>query len=66
MSVNININQSEICFDIPTASKEEVREIIFNWSAKNMRIFDYSSLYQKHGTLQIISKTELVTGKGET
>jgi hypothetical protein len=36
------INQSEICFDIPTASKEEVRDIIFNWSTRNMKIFHYS------------------------
>jgi hypothetical protein len=65
MSVDININQSEICFDIPTASKEEVREIIFNWSARNMRIFDYSSLYQKHGTLQIITHFLKMIGEVE-
>lgn len=52
------INQSEICFDIPTASKEEVREIIFNWSARNMRIFDYSSLECEKGHPIFHFKTE--------
>ncbi|MCG2738415.1 MAG: hypothetical protein L6282_18690 [Candidatus Methanoperedenaceae archaeon] len=52
------INQSEICFDIPTASKEEVREIIFNWSARNMRIFHYSSLECEKGHPIFHFKTE--------
>lgn len=55
---NTSINQSEICFDIPTASKEEVREIIFNWSARNMRIFDYSSLECEKGHPIFHFKTE--------
>jgi hypothetical protein len=52
------INQSEICFDIPAVSKEEVREIIFNWSARNMRIFDYSSLECEKGHPIFHFKTE--------
>jgi len=55
---NTSINQSEICFDIPTASKEEVREIIFNWSARNMRIFHYSSLECENGQPIFHFKTE--------
>ncbi|MGZ7136542.1 MAG: hypothetical protein ACXVHY_11750 [Methanobacterium sp.] len=55
---NTTINQSEICFDIPTASKEEVREIIFNWSSRNMRIFDYSSLECEKGRPIFHFKTE--------
>jgi hypothetical protein len=41
---NTTINQSEICFDIPTNSKEEVKEIIFSWATRNMKIFHYSNL----------------------
>jgi hypothetical protein len=55
---NTTINQSEICFDIPTNSKEEVKEIIFNWSTKNMRIFHYSSLEWEKGTPIFHFKTE--------
>ena len=55
---NTSINQSEICFDIPTASTEEVGEIIFNWSARNMRIFDYSSLECEKGHPIFHFKTE--------
>jgi hypothetical protein len=55
---NTSINQSEICFDIPTDSKEEVREIIFNWSVRNMRIFHYSSLESENGRPIFHFKTE--------
>jgi hypothetical protein len=55
---NTTINQSEICFDIPAKSKEEVRDIIFNWSTKNMRIFHYSSLEWEKGTPIFHFKTE--------
>lgn len=55
---NTTINQSEICFDIPTASREEVRDIIFTWSTRNMRIFHYSSLEWEKGSPIFHFKTE--------
>lgn len=55
---NTTINQSEICFDIPTASREEVRDIIFTWSTRNMRIFHYSSLEWEKGFPIFHFKTE--------
>lgn len=53
-----SINQSEICFDIPTTSNEEVKSIIFNWSIKNMKIFHYSKLELDKGNPIFYFRTE--------
>jgi hypothetical protein len=55
---NTTINQSEICFDIPTNSMEESRDIIFNWSTSNMKIFHYSNLKWEKGNPIFHFKTE--------
>jgi len=50
---NTSINQSEICFDIPTSSRKEVREIIFNLSARESEDFPFSSLECEKGGINI-------------